>query len=134
MGLLSCLGGPDSFFWAADEGLPSPCCGWLGSCSDCGSEELGWSSGAGAFGSWPPFSFCPPLGAPPSSIFTMSCPTVTVSSSLTRNSDIVPASGQLTATSIYTVFACELDSPNIQTRCIRTLSVSMVAISSSCST
>jgi len=44
--------------------------------------------------------FFPPSGGPPSSRRSKSCPTVTVSSSLTRNSLIVPASGALTAISI----------------------------------
>ena len=65
-----------------------------------GSEDEGWSEGAGDFGSWPPCSFSPPLGSPPSSSFKRSCPTVTVSSSLARKSLIVPGSGALTATSI----------------------------------
>ena len=75
-------------------------CGCASSFLGSGSEDDGWSSGAGAFGSWPPFCFSPPFGGPPSSNFRRSCPTVTVSSSLARNSFIVPGSGALTATSI----------------------------------
>lgn len=67
------------------------------------SEEVGCDSDAGSLGSEPAFSFSPPWGAPPVSIFIRSCPTVTVSSSFTRNFLMVPASGALTATSIYVV-------------------------------
>lgn len=70
-----------------------------------GSEEVDWSSEAGLLGSWFACSFSPDCGAPPSSNFTRSCPTVTVSSSLAKNSLMVPASGALTATSIYALRA-----------------------------
>jgi hypothetical protein len=73
-----------------------------------GSEDVGWSLDIASFGSEEiALHFY-------ASNFTKSCPTVTVSSSLTRNSFLMPVSGALTATSI--------------------LSVSMVAIYSSCST
>jgi hypothetical protein len=67
-----------------------------------GSEVVGLSPDAGSFAASPPSSFPPSAGLSPSSSLTISCPTVTVSSSLARNSLIVPAAGALTATSIYT--------------------------------
>jgi hypothetical protein len=87
-------------------------------------------SSAGAFGSSFAGFFLSPDGSPPSSILTKSCPTVTVSSSLTKNSFIVPAEGALTATSIYNFVRRKFA---VETR-RHTLSVSIVAISSSCST
>jgi hypothetical protein len=97
-GLVSCLG-----------------CSCLGcSCSPDGCDEVSWSLDAGSLGSSLASCLPPAGGSPPSSSLTTSCPTVTVSSSLTRNSLMVPAWGAFSETSI--------------------LSVSMVAISSSCST
>jgi hypothetical protein len=66
-----------------------------------GSDDVGCSFGAGSLASEDASSFPPPDGAPPSSRRTRSCPTVTVSSSFARYSFMVPASGALTATSIY---------------------------------
>ena len=85
------------------------CSGCLGSGAGCLSDSAFFSSraGSGLVSFFPPLcadgsGFSPPaLGEPPSSMRTRSCPTVTVSSSLTRNSLMVPASGALTATSIY---------------------------------
>ena len=65
-----------------------------------GSEEVACSLVADAFGSEPPCFLPLSAAAPLTSSLTRSCPTVTVSSSLARNSLIVPASGALTATSI----------------------------------
>jgi hypothetical protein len=97
-----CLGGGDSFlgsgFFSCDGGGGILDPSFFGG---SGSEDVGWSFDAGSLGSVVPFSFSPPSGAAPSSIRTKSCPTVTVSSSFARNSLMVPASGALTATSIY---------------------------------
>ena len=97
LGLLSWGWGSDFF---SGGGRADSCCVSASSFLGSGSEDDGWSSGAGALGSWPAFCLSPPFGGPPSSNFRRSCPTVTVSSSLARNSLIVPASGALTATSI----------------------------------
>jgi hypothetical protein len=119
VGLDSCLGGSGFDSCLGGAGLSSSA-GLLSSfgldcsCSPEGCDAVSWSLDAASFGSDDPSCVLPPDGSPPASSLTRSCPTVTVSSSLTRNSLIVPASGAFTATSI--------------------LSVSMVAISSSCST
>lgn len=81
----------------------------------------------------------PPLEEPPGASLYRSCPTVTVSSSFAKISTIVPDLGALMVTSIYVRkgrrtnsqradFECEPD------RSRRTLSVSILAISSSAST
>jgi len=133
-----CFGGGDSFF---GSGFFSCAGGGVGSSfgfdssffESSGFDEVDWSLVAGSLGSEAPFSFSPPEGAPPSSRRTKSCPTVTVSSSFARNSLIVPASGALTATSIWGGKGQR--SSSLQTARPRlTLSVSIVAISSSCST
>ncbi len=102
-----CLEGAGSlfgsgFFPCEGDGVLDSSFGFGSSFMDgSGSEDVDWSLEAGSLGSDAAFSFSPPEGAPPSSRRTKSCPTVTVSSSLARNSLIVPASGALTATSIW---------------------------------
>ena len=88
-GLLSSLGGSDLLSCWAGSSL-----GLEGFSSGFASSLVSLFSGL----------LLPPEGALPGSIWTRSWPTVTVSSSLTRNSLIVPASGALTATSICTVY------------------------------
>ena len=102
-----CFGGGDSFFGsgffslgAGGGGLDSSL-GFGSSFDGLGSEDVGCSLEAGSFGVESAFSSFPPSGGPPSSRRRRSWPTVTVSSSFTKNSLIVPASGALTATSIW---------------------------------
>lgn len=59
------------------------------------------SSFGGSLDSLGASDFSPPSGAAPASILAISWSTVTVSSSLARSSFSTPASGALTATSIY---------------------------------
>jgi len=105
LGLDTCFGG-SGFFSGGGGGdfVVSSDLDW--SFAGSGSDEVACDSDAGSLGSELAFSFSPPWDAPPVSIFTKSCPTVTVSSSFTRNSLIVPASGALTATSIYITQSC----------------------------
>lgn len=92
--------------WFCDGGegdcCDDDCSCWVLFCAfeGSGSDAVDWSLDAGPLGSWPACCFSPSCGAPPSSNFTRSCPTVTVSSSFARYSLIVPAWGALTATSI----------------------------------
>jgi len=105
----SCFGGScfvdcGSFCCGEERGCVDDgrsCWGLLSAFEGSGSDAVGWPLDAGALGSEPASCFSPPCGAPPSSIFSRSCPTVTVSSSFTKNSLTVPASGALTATSIW---------------------------------
>lgn len=74
----------------------------LGSGLDSGSAGLASVEAGSSFGASLDSALSPPSGgAPPASILAMSWPTVTVSSSLARSSVMVPASGALTATSIW---------------------------------
>ncbi|KAI6755945.1 hypothetical protein HG531_005051 [Fusarium graminearum] len=86
-----CRGASGLLEAAAGSFLGSGADSCLGSGFDSDSDFLGSSLGA---------SFLSPDGSPPSSMRTRSWPTVTVSSSATRNSLMVPASVALTATSI----------------------------------
>ena len=123
-GSFSCFGGAGVSFFGSS-------CFGFSSFFATGLDVVGCLSEAGSFGG--ALASClPPLPPSPGSSFAMSCPTVTVSPSLTRNSLIVPASGAFTETSIWgrCVSRTHQKSPS----CLRTLSVSIEAISSSRST
>ena len=91
----SCLGGVlSSRGGGAVSFLASSCLG-ISSFFGSGPEAVGCSFEAGFF-----VGALASLPPSPVSSFAMSCPTVTVSPSLTSNSLIVPAAGALTETSI----------------------------------